>query len=259
MVSFLFQRDRPLIKSLLMEIDRYCARNLQERENRAEAERRHHHEAQHVQLVGSGEETSQFTAGGREEEEEEVKEVDPSLVGSLDDVYPDAPGEMMSEDPFQSVPVAVDNKIPGSLMEMEKKMDAMVVYNSDGESAGMECSSLDSSSLDYGIRGTNPNRMTSPPREEMDQQPDLQPSNRGNEELLPDVVSPHTVTSRDTPDVASSTGSPQQNLPLDLALDAQRPVDLLDQAGNQPLLLSDPSQPVDLTDGLLGGNRTEET
>ena len=48
-------------------MDRYCARNLQEREERAEQERRRQHEAQHAQLVAakqSSEEAQQFTAGG---------------------------------------------------------------------------------------------------------------------------------------------------------------------------------------------------
>lgn len=48
-------------------MDRYCARNLQEREERAEQERRRQHEAQHTQLVAakqSSEEAQQFTAGG---------------------------------------------------------------------------------------------------------------------------------------------------------------------------------------------------
>ena len=61
------QRDRGLIKDLLMEVDRYCTRNLKEREEKAELERRRQHEAQHAQLVAaqkSLEETQQFTAGG---------------------------------------------------------------------------------------------------------------------------------------------------------------------------------------------------
>ena len=50
-----------------MEVERYSARNLKEREARAELERRRQHEAQHSQLVAaqkSQEETQQFTAGG---------------------------------------------------------------------------------------------------------------------------------------------------------------------------------------------------
>lgn len=61
------QRDRALIKDLLVEVEKYSARNLKERENRAELERRRQHEAQHAQLVAAQkaqEETQQFTAGG---------------------------------------------------------------------------------------------------------------------------------------------------------------------------------------------------
>ena len=61
------QRDRTLIKELLVEVEKYSARNLGERESRAELERRRQHEAQHAQLVAtqkSQEETQQFTAGG---------------------------------------------------------------------------------------------------------------------------------------------------------------------------------------------------
>lgn len=61
------QRDRALIKDLLLEVERYSTRNLKEREGRAELERRRQHEAQHAQLVASQksqEETQQFTAGG---------------------------------------------------------------------------------------------------------------------------------------------------------------------------------------------------
>ena len=61
------QRDRPLIKDLLSEVERYSARNLKERESRAELERRKQHEAQHAKLVTTQktqEEIQQFTAGG---------------------------------------------------------------------------------------------------------------------------------------------------------------------------------------------------
>ena len=57
-----------MIKDLLSDVEKYSARNLGERENRAELERRRQHEAQHAQLVTasqkSQEETQQFTAGG---------------------------------------------------------------------------------------------------------------------------------------------------------------------------------------------------
>ena len=242
-----------MIRDLLAEIDRYCARNLHEREERAEAERRRQHEAQHAQLVGSGEETSQFTAGEsttKEEEEEEKKEVDPSLVGSLDDVYTDEPGSMMTDDPFQRLPVMDDKEKPASLMAMEKSLDALVY--SDEEDLD-----LDASSLDRGVR-TRSLDVQPPESSEEDSLPDvvgaLSGEQHGHENpdlprALPDVQ-PTTVSHTPRPDVAS--GSPNApSLPLDLAVGAQQAVDLVDQAsqalGGEPLS----SQPMDLTDGLL--------
>lgn len=153
-----------------------------------------------------------------------------------------------------------------------------------------DISDLDFSSLDRGTRskkpsGENPfiNRMLNPPQQaekiEMDSlQSASQPlggssHNRPpSDELLPDLVdiasasglahsNPSTppppdiqLTSRGSPqapDVASSGNSP--SIPLDLAVGAQRSVDLLDEASQSNVVASDPgiSQPMDLTDGLL--------
>lgn len=138
-----------------MQIEQYCGRNLQKRDERIEAERRRQHEAQHAQLGGAlDEEKSTLTAGENatlkeqgEEEEEEEKEVDPLIVGSLDDVYKDEPGdEMKEEDPFKKAPVMDDHEKPSSMMEMEKSLDAMValVEHTPGSPVPEDATNLDS-------------------------------------------------------------------------------------------------------------------
>ena len=81
------------------------------------------------------------------DEEEEEKEVDPSLVGSLDNVYTEAPGTMPGEDPFKREPMMVDNEKPSNLKEMEKNLEAMEA-SIDQESSQELDSSDDMSSLD---------------------------------------------------------------------------------------------------------------
>ena len=224
--------------------------------------------------MGSGEETSQFTAGeSTKVEEEEEKEVDPSLVGSLDDVYTDEPGSMMTDDPFQRMPVMDDKEKPASLMEMEKSLDALVY----SEEEDMDSSDLDVSSLDRGVRTKRPGRdnpfSLGHEEEELHDQAVVQPPELSEEDSLPDVVGalsageqhglenpgppstlpdvqPATVSHTPGPDVASGFPTPS-SLPLDLAVGAQQAVDLVDQA-SQALGGEPPSsQPVDLTDGLL--------
>lgn len=81
------------------------------------------------------------------DDDEEEKEVDPSLVGSLDNVYTEAPGTMPGEDPFKHVPMMLDNEKPSNLMEMEKTLEAMEA-SIDNESSQELDSSDDMSSLD---------------------------------------------------------------------------------------------------------------
>ena len=196
-----------------MEIDKYCARNLKERDERNEAERRRQHEAQHAQLITLQEEKDSLTAGdntvgGAEPE----KEIDPSLVGSLDDVYPDEPGSEMDEavDPFKQAPVMDEHEKPSSLMAMERSLDAMAALTEEDEDPNSPVAndSVEMSSLDRGTRQCN--------------------------SLLPDLVD---ATSDQKPDVT------------ELAVGAVCSVDLLEDAshlGNS----EKPSQPLDLTDGL---------
>ncbi len=114
-------------------------------------ERRRLHEAQHVQARNSAsEDQGTLTAGYKadEEEEEEEKEIDPSIVGSLDDVYKDDPnGEMKEEDPFKKVPVMADHEKP--MMEMEKSFDAMVALVGESPESPLP---EDATSLDRELR-----------------------------------------------------------------------------------------------------------
>lgn len=230
--SLPFQRDRSIIKDLLVEIDRYSARNLQKRDEKLEAERRRQHEAQHAQLCGSTEE-EKGTAGEMEkqETEEEEKEVDPSIVGSLDDVYKDEPGaDMKEEDPFKKVPMMDDHDKPSSMKEMEKTVDAMVALVEHAPDSPVP---EDATSLDRSLR-SNP---TSPPS--ADQLPDLVGTTAHN-------VGSSAESGREETLSSSSNAS----IPLDLAVGAQRSLDLLDEASEGSKTSPTSSQPIDLTKGL---------
>ena len=165
-----------------------------------------------------------LTAGGNPVDEEEEKEVDPSLVGSLDDVYRDEPGaEMREEDPFAKVPVKDDHH---NLLEMERSVDAMAqLAEHDGEPSSPTSqespgvTAADVSNLDLGVRDSNLSPLAK-------QLPDLLGVTPPRPEQVPNQV-------------------PQANLPLDLAIGAQCSVDLLEDASS-----STSSQPVDLTEGL---------
>lgn len=210
-----------MIKTLLTEIDKYSARNRQEREERNEAERRRQHEAQHAKLLpmtSPEEEQGVLTAGSNPVDDEEEKEVDPSLVGSLDDVYQDEPGaEMREEDPFAKVPVKDDHQ---NLLQMERSLDAMAQLAEHEEDPGspmaLDSNNADVSSLDSGVRDLNLATQ------------------------LPDLVG----VASPPPHPLVSNQAPPADFPLDLAVGAQRSVDLLEDAA------SPTTQPVDLTQGL---------
>lgn len=157
-----------------------------------------------MQLGGSaGSEQAALTAGENADETEEEQEVDPLIVGSLDNVYKDEPGADMKEDPFKKVPIMDDHEKPSSMMEMEKSVDAMVALAEHTPGSPVP---EDATSLDRELR-----RPIS------------------DEDLL-DLVGPMD---------AAGEGSPS-NIPLDLAVGAQRSVDLLEDA-------TPPSQPVGLS------------
>lgn len=169
----------------------------------------------------TAEEQGTFTAGGNQrsklpanEAAEEEQEIDPSIVGSLDNVYPDKPGTEMEceEDPFKKVPVMNDHEKPSSLLDMERSMDAVVVY-SEQDSSPLEEESID---LGNGPSGTAD---------------------------LPDVIG--RQGNSQPPDVTDQNSSHEPCPPPDLAVGAQRSVDLLDDASSV-----ESTQPVDLTEGL---------
>ena len=65
------------------------------------------------------------------EEEEEEREVDPSLVGSLDNILPEEQPGSLTDDSFKKAPV-MDKELASS-SEMEKTADALVVYSQEGD------------------------------------------------------------------------------------------------------------------------------
>ena len=225
------QRDRSIIKDLLQHIEQYSSRNQQKKMEKVESERRRLHEAQHAQQGRpDSEDLSTLTAGGiNSQDEEDEKEVDPSIVGSLDNVYKDAPGaDMKEEDPFKKVPVlSGDHDKP--MMEMEKSYDAMVALVEENVSSPLP---EDATSLDKNVR-----------------QP--MPSVEGEVGVssaaaisLPDLVGVEPLSN-----ISSTSAAPSPGLPLDVAVGAQRSVDLLDEASHAPHSLSG-ARPVDLTEGL---------
>ncbi len=163
------QRDRQLIRDLLAEIEKYSSRNQHKKEEKAEAERRRLHEQQHSAIPkGNPEEQGTFTAGGNQRTnqrttvlpsqasvDDEEKDIDPSIVGSLDNVYSDEPEMTSEDDPFKKVPVMDERDKPSTLQEMEKSMDAVVEYSEQGVDTSMELLGSDDelSSLDQGSRG----------------------------------------------------------------------------------------------------------
>lgn len=172
-----------------------------------------------------------------EEEEEEAKEVDPLIVGSLDNVYKDEPGAEMKEDPFKKVPIMDDHEKPSSMMEMEKSVDAMVALIEHPPDSPIP---EDATSLDRQLRHpiSNNQNIISP-----EHLPNLLGAMEGIGEGGP--------LSGGAADTTTDGG-----IPLDLAVGAQRPVDLLEEAdvssGGGSSSSSDTmsSQPVDLTKGL---------
>ena len=186
-------------------------------------------------------------------EEEEEKEVDPLLVGSLDNVYTDEEeAEMMKEDPFKKAPVM--DKDHSSTFEMEETVNALLVYSSESsednpspipeEEEGDQCNTSSS---------TDQSNITAPSPPTTNDPMDLlsSPMNAGesplvpdpSQELLPDLIglapgiqqagNNHTLP----PDVTPSQGA----VPPDLAA-----VDLLNSddiggAGNPLDLTADTS------------------
>ncbi len=233
---FFIQRDRPIIKKLLADIEEYSKRNHRKRDEKIESERRRQHEEQHAQAPGGGlaeavDDQRALTAGGIAVpgDQEEEKEVDPSIVGSLDNVYRDNPDSSLKEDPFKKVPMMDDHEKPSSMMEMEKNVDAMVAL------------------VEHNAPGS-PIPDDAPPTPDSEMRDPLSAQNFRLPEHLPDLVGVRGGGVAGGEAVPASGG-----IPLDLAVGAQRGVDLLENEGaeNQEFPSSTtPSQPVDLTKGL---------
>ena len=256
-------------------------------------------------------------------EEEEEKEVDPSLVGSLDNVYTEAPGTMPGEDPFKRVPMMQGKEKPSNLMEMEKTLDAMEA-SIDHESSQELDSSDDMSSLDMkGVtrRPRAEQMMVNDSLNRLHAQSDMERSHTDSAEfehralnqrqglseeteggeggaavgggsILPDLLTSGPATppdiqlsSQPAPDVtahprnplspnltgvSSRASSEAHRAEGGIRGNREQAVDLLHSTGTAPSLVSSTvspapptnTQPLDLTDGLLGlrvGSQDVET
>ena len=202
----------------------------------------------------------------KELEEEEEKEVDPSLIGSLDNVYTEeTEAEMMKEDdPFKRVPVVDKDK---STYEIEETVNALLVYSS--ESSSKDCQSPLPEDEDNDLSNAssqNPSFPSGPvdlltsdtTSSDTVTDPPLIPGlGTSSQELLPDVIGGSSSGSQPT-EVTSSNHippdvTPHGNLPPDLAAESQHPVDLLNSnnGGRQ--------DPLDLTEGTSHGNTPDVT
>ena len=199
--------------------------------------------------------------------------MDPSLVGSLDNVYTEAPGTMPGEDPFKRVPMMVASKKPANLMEMEKSLAAMEA-SIDRDSLQESDSSDDTSTLDQQpqtkqLTSENPfTRIPSPPSRDGIELGDLtSPSSehrlltQQERELggggdgeeggrMPDLIASRSSLPPDivAPDIMARGAT----LRPDLATDTtghSRAVDLLDSAN--AALPTAVRSPLDLTEGLV--------
>ena len=210
---------------MLNEIENYCIRNRAQREKKLMEERKRQHESEHTKLKEAAGEGPELTVGG--EAEPPVKDVDPSLVGSLENVYQKEPRGIVQEDPFQNT-IIDDKEKPTSLLEMEKTLDAMVPYNEGADVEGEQVDQRGAQDSTAEPDQPNPETAFSGGRQD-DSLPDLVEMGPPPYEVVgvpPDVQASATVT----PDVASISGSQ----PPDLAVDTRQAVDLLGETGLPP-------------------------
>ncbi len=202
----------------------------------------------------------------RVDDEEEEKEVDPSLVGSLDNVYTEeTEAQMMKEDdPFKKVQPVVDKDHASSTYEIEETVNALLVYSSDSnshsplqEDEDNDLSSLSSQNLPTGDSSV-PVDLLSSPTDNSNTVTDVPLIPTTSQELLPDVIGTSSSGSQSTEVTSSSDHvppdvAPHGNLPPDLAAESQHPVDLLNSndRGRQ--------DPMDLTEGTFHGNTPDVT
>lgn len=198
------------------------------------------------------------TSRRSEEEEEEEKEVDPSLVGSLDNVYTDETEAAMNQedDPFKKVAMSTVS----SPAEMEKTANALVLYSSEHDDSN-ECLSPLPGEESYSIAYSDQEREDSSLQQEgldllnaSSSGTVTQPG--GSQELLPDIIGTSSVHGT-LPDVQVNHSSlppdiaPSGTLPPDLAAAiSQQPLDLLNPEGSNSNASQNRS-PLDLTEGIL--------
>ena len=202
--------------------------------------------------------------------------MDPSLVGSLDNVYTEAPGTMPGEDPFKRVPMMVASKRPANLMEMEKSLAAMEA-SIDRDSLQESDSSDETSSLDRDRRprakrlaSENPfSRVLSPPSRDGIELGDLTPPSSehrlltqqeeelgggkgeeaGEGDRMPDLVASGSSLPPDivAPDIMARGAGLRPDLATGVT-GHSRAVDLLDSAN--AAMPTAVRSPLDLTEGL---------
>ena len=196
------------------------------------------------------------------DEDDEEKEVDPSLVGSLDNVYnEETAAAMMKEDPFKRAPVM--DKGSATPAEMEKTVDALIVYETEGGSneclsprescsspdgslspvsprpgEGMELDLLTAGASGEGSSGSSHQQPLSSTVEQLPDIVDI--SSSANQPLAPAAVRASQLTTNNSPpDIAAQS----RDLPPDLGAESRTPLDLLSPEGGGDALL------VDLTEG----------
>lgn len=179
-------------------------------------------------------------------EQEEEKEVDPSLIGSLDNVYTEETEAAMNkvDDPFTNVVITDSVATPA---EMEKTVNALVIYSSE-HSEHSDCTSPlpedEGASCSHKFIGEKELDLLTPSQQSID--------SSVSQELLPDILtSPNSLSdelselsvanhSTLPPDIAPPHGT----LPPDLA--AVTPLDLLNTDFGTSSLTNN-SSPLDLT------------
>ena len=197
-----------------------------------------------------------------EEEEEEEKEVDPLLVGSLDNVYTEetAAAMMKEEDPFKKAPVM--NKESATPAEMEKTVDALIVYESGARVGSRDgCLSPNGMSpplspispisgegmeLDLLTDGSSGSHRQQPSGSTVEQLPDIVDVSSSTPDPPPsrNIRPPQPLGSHaPPPDIAAQS----HDLPPDLSAGTHASLDLLNSDGSGE---SGQRQLVDLTEGV---------
>lgn len=273
-------------------MDKYRSRNHKEKEVRDREKARQSHEESHLKESAGKNNNDQLketmpgintiysirgdvidiqfiVTEGVQEEDDEDKEVDPSLVGSLDNVYnEDTEAEMMKEDPFQNKAPVVDKDHVPSTYEIEESVNALLVYSSDSDSTSPLPEDEDTS-LTGSIKTTTeatptsatpPSTTSTAPHATHTDPLDLLTSSNdmntltdvplvpdSTQDLLPDLIGT-TPTQQVDPSPLNHVLPPDvtpQVIPPDLAAESQQPIDLLN---------SDSGRSLDLTEGIINNS-----